>query len=135
MMKITVGSNQLNLYYAHRNLTTMQGRILSNVMRPRSLVVRQQLRNGWRTKTGRLLATAAAVAALAVPGWRQTGAEKYFSAKRTEAGSHESIKRKWIVTVSPAKRLKHRMAVTGQMKEEKKAAAVVSDVTSIDSPA
>jgi hypothetical protein len=75
------------------------------------------------------------VAALAVPGWRQTGAEKYFSAKRTEAGSQESIKRKWIVTVSPAKRLKHRMAVTGQMKEEKKAAAVVSDVTSIDSPA
>lgn len=112
----------------------MQGRILSNVMRPRSQVARQQLRNGWRTKTGRLLAEAAAVA-LAVPGWRQTGAEKYFSAKRTEAGSQESIKRKWIVTVSPAKRLKHRMAVTGQMKEEKKAAAVVSDVTSIDSPA
>ena len=37
--------------------------------------------------------------------------------------------------MSPAKRLKQRMAVTGQTNEEKKAAAVVSDVTSIDSPA
>ena len=107
----------------HRNLTTMQGNILSNVMRPKSEVVRQQLRNGLtKTGNGRLVVG------------RQTG-EKYFSANKTEAGSQESIKRKWIVTVSPAKRLKHRMAVTGHMKEEKKAAAVVNDVTSIESPA
>lgn len=101
----------------------MQGNILSNVMRPRSETVRQQLRNEL-TKMG----TDRPVF------WRQTG-EKYFSAKRTEAGSQDNIKRKWMVTVRPAKRLKHRMAVTGQMKEEKKAAAVVSDVTNIDRPA
>ena len=39
------------------------------------------------------------------------------------------------MTVNPAKRLKQRIAVTGQTNEEKNAAAVVSEVTSIDKPA
>ena len=61
--------------------------------------------------------------------------EKYFSDKRTVAGSQESISRKWTLTVRPAKRQKHRMAVTGQTKEEKNAAMVVNDVTNMDRPA
>ena len=40
-----------------------------------------------------------------------------------------SVMYKWL------KYLKQRMAVTGQRKEENKAAAVVQDVTNIESPA
>lgn len=93
------------------------------MIRPRSEVVRQHFLIGFRKSSGRLPL-----------GWLQTG-EKYFSAKRTEAGNQDNMKRKWIVTVSPANRLKHRMAVTGQTNEEKKAAAVVKDVTNMDKPA
>ena len=97
-------------------------------MRPRSEVAPQHLRIALRKGDSQ--------AAAGRKRRQKTGlAEKYFSASRTEAGSHESINKKWMVTVRPAKRLKQRMAVTGQTNEEKKAAAVVSDVTSIDRPA
>lgn len=34
--------------------------------------------------------------------------EQYFSERRTAAGSHESMKTKWIVTESPANKLEYK---------------------------